>query len=695
MRSNWRFLVVVIVAAGLFFGFKAYQSSGEKEVVINELIYSLLTSQHYQPKALDDDLSEGVYDLYFEALDFNKRFFTQPQMNTWSAEAKSLDNYFSSNDLTFFDKTYVAFIERLDEVHTMVGEILSEPLDLESKGFLETDPEKITWSKDMDELKARWTQYLTYRVVTRVYSKQEEIRIALEENDTTVAQKTFEELEANARERESEVHDDWFATMKTTDRVEWLGAYMNAWTGVFDPHTQYLPPAQQDNFEIDMSGQLEGIGATLSSKGSYVTVERIVSGSPCWKQGELEVGDKITKVAQGDQEPVDVVGMNINKVVKLIRGKKGTEVRLTVKKKDGSRTIIPIIRDVVELEQTFAKSAVLGEGAKRVGYIKLPRFYVDFYSENNRNCADDVKKELIQFTNEGINDLIIDLRNNGGGSLPGVNDMIGLFIPSGPVVQVKSTQEGIKKYYDKDNKSYWDGNVVVLVNEFSASASEIFASAIQDYNRGVIVGSSSTYGKGTVQNIYDMDRALGPAYNRIKPIGAVKLTIQKYYRVNGNTTQLKGVVPDIILPDSYNYMDFGEREQPYALASDKIPAAEYTPYDYDFSDAIRNSEDRVAGNDRFSLIDKYAHRLKEKSEESRVGISLEQYREEEQSAKDEGEQYKGMNKTTDTLAVSAFEYQREAFGSDSTKLEGYNRWLKNISTDLYLHEAVDIVHDIK
>ncbi|GAB5556820.1 MAG: carboxy terminal-processing peptidase [Schleiferiaceae bacterium] len=686
---------MVVAAAGLFFGFKAYQSSGEKEMVINELIYSLLTTQHYQPKALNDDLSEGVYDLYFETLDYNKRFFTAPEMEAWSKESKQLDNYFSTNNLSFFDKTYVTFTERLDEVQTMVGDILSEPLDLETEAYLETDPEKLDWAADKGELEARWRKYLTYRVASRVYSKQEEMREALEQNDTTVAQKSLEELEANARKRETEVHNDWFATMKTTDRVEWLGAYMNAWTGVFDPHTEYLPPAQQDNFEIDMSGQLEGIGATLSSKGSYVTVERIVSGSPCWKQGDLEVGDKITKVAQGDDEPVDVVGMNINKVVKLIRGKKGTEVRLTVKKKDGSRMIIPIIRDVVELEQTFAKSAVLGEGEDRVGYIKLPRFYVDFYSENNRNCAEDVKKELIQFTNEGIDDLIIDLRNNGGGSLPGVNDMIGLFIPEGPVVQVKSNQQGIKKYYDEDKKSYWGGNVVVLVNEFSASASEIFASAIQDYNRGIIVGSSSTYGKGTVQNIYDMDRALGAQYNRIKPIGAVKLTIQKYYRINGNTTQLKGVVPDIVLPDSYNYMDFGEREQTYALASDKIPAAKYTPYDYDFSDAIEASEDRVKDNEKFATIDRYAKRLKEKSEETQVGISLAQYRAEEERAKEEGKQYEGMNRTSDTLTVSAFEYQKAAFGSDSTKLAGYNRWLKNISTDLYLHEAVDIVHDIK
>lgn len=694
MRKNWKVLTVVLAAAVVFFGFKAINSEGEKERVVNELIYSLLNSQHYQPKKLNDELSVQVYDLYFEGLDYNKRFFTKPEMDQWKSKSTQLDDFFAENNLTFFDETYGVFTKRLNEVHEMVDEILESPIDISKGETLETNPEKISWASDMEELKDRWRKYLKFRVVSRIHADLEEMETAKENNDTTVAQLSIEALEKKARTKEKEMHSDWFNTMKTTDRIEWLGTYMNAWAGVFDPHTQYFPPAQQDNFEIDMTGQLEGIGATLSSKGGYVTVERIVSGSPCWKQGELEVGDKIIRVAQGEGEAVDVVGMNLNKVVKQIRGKKGTEVRLTVKKKDGSRMVIPIIRDVVELEQTFAKSAVIGSGENRVGYIKLPRFYADFYSEDNRNCAEDVKTELIEFNNAGIKDLIIDLRNNGGGSLQGVNNMIGLFIDKGPVVQVKSTFDGIKTYYDEDGKTYWDGKLVVLVNEFSASASEIFASAIQDYKRGIVVGSSKTYGKGTVQNVYDMDRALGYQYNRLKPLGAVKLTIQKYYRIDGNTTQLEGVIPDIILPDSYNYMDFGERDQKYALAADKIPSAKYVQWRSDFSTAIENSHDRVSKNDKFATIDKYARLLKSRSEDTKIGISLDQYTQEEKRLKEESKLYEGMNKTTDTLLLSSIEIPVKTDSiSDSQKV--YNNWLKTLSTDIYLHEAVDVVHDIQ
>ena len=359
--------------------------------------------------------------------------------------------------------------------------------------------------------------------------------------------------------------------MDKIDESDWLSIYLNSITTIYDPHTAYFPPQDKENFDIAMSGQLEGIGARLTSKGGFIVVAEIVPGSACWRQGQLKVGDKILKVGQGDEEPIDITDMRTDHAVKYIRGKKGTEVRLTVKQVDGSVITIPIIRDIVILEETYTKSAVIDNK----GYINLPKFYADFSGNGGRDCSDDVKNEILKLKEEGVEGIILDLRNNGGGSLQDVVEMAGLFIKEGPIVQVKAKVGKPRVYSDTDESVYYDGPLVVMVNTYSASASEILAAAMQDYGRAVIVGGSpTTFGKGTVQRAFDLDGFVSEAYDEIKPLGALKLTLQKFYRIDGGTTQLKGVTPDIILPDTWSYLNVGEKDQEFPIPWDEIGSPE-------------------------------------------------------------------------------------------------------------------------
>ncbi|MEO1715046.1 MAG: S41 family peptidase, partial [Bacteroidota bacterium] len=359
--------------------------------------------------------------------------------------------------------------------------------------------------------------------------------------------------------------DDWYERLEKRKRSDYLSIYINSITNVFDPHTSYFEPIEKQNFDINMSGKLEGIGARLQSDGNYTKITSVIVGGPAWKQGDLKENDKIMKVAQDGEDPIDVTGMQLDDVVSQIRGEKGTKVILTVKKIDGSIADIEIVRDVVILEEGFAKSLILHTTAKeKVGFISLPRFYDDFYDEEGRSCARDVATEIDKLKKENVRGIILDLRNNGGGSLRDVVTMSGFFIEKGPIVQVKARGRSPEVLEDNDPSVKWDGHLIVMVNQFSASASEILAAALQDYERAVIVGSTSTFGKGTVQRFYNLDRAI-PGYSELKPFGEIKLTTQKFYRIDGGSTQLKGVTPDIILPDMYSYIETGEKEQEYPM----------------------------------------------------------------------------------------------------------------------------------
>ncbi len=685
---------------GLGFYIPKMSDASKKDQVILSLIYNILNQSHFSPAQVDDKFSEEVYDNFLENLDFSKRFFLQEDIKSLEVYRHSIDDEILASELNFFEASYAIYNERFEETHRYFEDILEKPFDFTINESYETDEEKLDFCKNETELEDRWRLYLKQRVLSRIEDKINSQEEDTTRSDTSVV-KTFAELEIDARAKEMELHEEWFKSLADLDRLDWVGMYMNSITTIYDPHTQYFAPERKEDFEISMTGQLEGIGAQLTQKGEYVVISKIITGSACWKQGDLEEGDKILKVAQEgetDDEAIDAVGMSVRKLVKYIRGPKGTEVRLTVQKLDGSKMLIPIVRDVVELEATFAKSAVLGEGDAKIGYIRLPKFYVNFYDDENRVCSEDVKAEIEKLKADNVHGIILDLRNNGGGSLQEVIDIVGLFIKDGPVVQVKGPGQSPKVLQDEDSKIFYDGPLVVMVNQFSASASEIFAAAIQDYNRGIIIGSKSTFGKGTVQNVLDMDRAVNFTFDDVKPLGALKLTIQKYYRINGGTPQLRGVQSDIVLPDNFTYIKYGEAEEKHALPYSEIAPAKYSVWKLGteaYPKAVKQSEARVKENEKFALIDEYAKWLKKQRDLTEVNLNYEAYRKEQVEFREKSKKFEGMRKSNEELAVSSNSADVSMWDASEEKQKERDIWFKGLRTDLYLNEAFHVAGDLK
>ena len=374
--------------------------------------------------------------------------------------------------------------------------------------------------------------------------------------------KTDADLEKEARERVQKIMDRSYDRLKRKfDDEDSFNAYVNTITETMDPHTTFFPPVEKRYFDEQMSGRFFGIGASLREEDGNIKIATLLTGSPAWKSGEITAGDFIIKVAQGKEEPVDITGFIVEDAVKLIRGKKGTEVRLQIRKSDGVIKTVTLVRDEIVQDETFAKSAVINTPKGKIGFIYLPEFYADFDNPKGARCSDDVRKEVIRLKEQKVDGIIIDLRNNGGGSLYDVVQMVGFFIEDGPIVQVKDRDGKPQVYRDRDKTVLYDGPLGVMVNEFSASASEIFAAAIQDYNRGIIIGSTTTYGKGTVQRNIGLDKTLG-ILEPNSELGTIKLTLQKFYRINGGSTQLRGVSSDIALPDVLEYSPLREKNNP-------------------------------------------------------------------------------------------------------------------------------------
>lgn len=696
LKSINRFRIVILLAAiGLGLAFYPPQPKAEeKDKVIMNIIYQVLRANHFSPKDLDDDFSEQAYKLFLQNLDYSKRFLIQEDLDYLEPNRLELDDQIRRSDLSFFNEAYSIYQKRYEDVKSFYRAILEKPIDFELQENFETDDEKKAYASSELDLQESWRKYLKYRILLRM-----DEMLMDQENDTAKSEDpmSLEEIESKARAKELEAHEEWFKALDDLERLDWISAYMNAITALYDPHTQYFPPEKKEDFEINMTGQLQGIGAQLQQKGDYVTISKVIVGSPCWKQGDLEVGDKILKVEQEDGETVDLVGMSVRKAVKHIRGPKGTVVNLTVRKIDGTKTDIPITRDIVELESTFAKSTVIGEGEEKVGYIRLPKFYVNFYGDQNHDCAKDVAAELEKLKAEGVKSVVLDLRNNGGGSLQGVIDIVGLFIDEGPVVQVKASGIRPRVLADENKGVVYDGPLVVMVNKFSASASEIFAAAIQDYKRGIIIGGNSTFGKGTVQNVVDMDRAVRLAYSEFKPLGALKLTIQKYYRINGGTPQLKGVQPDIVMPDNYMYIPYGEKEQEYALPYDEIEAATYNEWTEGvgaYDGIITRSEDRMDTNSKFGLIEEYARWIKEEQEQTAVPLNFKDFQDYQEEYREEAKRFKGMRKSRRSLAVTSNSADLSEIESSEANLEKRDSWHKGLRKDLYLSEAYLVALDL-
>lgn len=692
--KNIRFSLLLLPALVLLTLAFCFRRNTIDEGRLSQTVLSELHGYHYEPQDIDNEFSKKLFKLYLKRLDNSKRFFLQSDIDSLKPYLTELDDQAQKGEYQFFNTTNRLFAKRVENVSAWYKEILSKPFDFTKDEYFEYDEDKAEFLKSEADLKEFWRLSLKNEVLEKLYSKINTQEKAQARKDTLIKVKPYDTLEKIARAEVLKDQNDLFSRLRKFDRAEKLSLYINCITELFDPHTNYFPPKDKENFDIRMSGKLEGIGAQLQEKDGFLKVASIVPGSPSYKQGGLKAGDIILKVAQGDKEPVDVTSMKIDDAIQLIRGKKGTEVRLTVKKPDESITIIPIVRDVVVLEDGFAKSAIVVQDGEKYGYINLPSFYIDMNDRNGRSCAKDVAIEIEKLKQDNVKGIILDLRNNGGGSLGDVIDMAGLFIEQGPITMVKSKGNKIEQYGDEDSRVLYSGPLTIMVNENSASASEIMAAAMQDYHRAAIIGTT-TYGKGTVQRFFDLDNPVLSAKD--EKLGSLKVTIQKFYRVNGGTTQLAGVTPDIIIPDRYRYLEFGEKDNEHPLSDDKIAKASYSTK-LDFSDKInkakKNSEKRIAESPIFAAIDKMAQKIKEQSKRTRFTLNLEKYKAEQQQAELENKAFEENVKAVQAMQIINTTEDNDQIGSDDLKKKMKADWNKGFEKDIYIREAVQVLKDL-
>lgn len=671
----------------------------KEEAVLKTVLYTLKNG-HYNPEIINNEFSEKVFKLFIERLDYSKRFFLAEDVKKMREYEYLIDDQIQNIKFDLLTLSIELLDKRIKETESYYQDILSEPFDFTIDEKIETDPEKYEYAKDTTELKEHWRKLLKYQTLTKLHQLVQQQEDAQKTNDTLKI-KTIEELEAEAREKIMKSQDNFFRRLSQLKRDDRFSTYMNCIANCYDPHTGYFPPKDKENFDIAMSGQLEGIGATLQEKDGYIKVVRIIPGSASWRQGDLKAKDLILKVAQGEEDPVDVVDMRLDEAVQLIRGPKGTEVRLTVKKLDGSIVVIPIVRDIVVIEETYAKSAILKDKKEKdnIGYIYLPKFYADFKNPSGRQCANDVRKEVEKLKKEKVDGIIIDLRNNGGGSLRDVVKIGGLFIEKGPIVQIKARGIAPTILEDKDSKVVYDGPLVIMVNSFSASASEILAAAMQDYKRAVIVGDSSTFGKGTVQRFFGLNEfksQLPEEYKDVEKLGAIKITIQKFYRINGGATQLKGVIPDIILPSKYSYIEIGEKEHKYCMPWTEIPQASYNEVNpkIKIDKITQKSIERVNENKSFNLIKENAKALKEKRDMTEYTLNYEKYKQESTERKKISKRFEDIDKNPTSLNVFSLQDDIDEIKRDTTKQAKTKQWHKQLGKDVHLEEAFFIMQDI-
>lgn len=669
---------------------------GEKEKMLVRIVMDGLAQFHYSPEDINDQFSERVYKLYVDRLDHYKRFLTQDDIVKLSPYRKKIDDQIKDASFEFFDLAESTYAKRLAEAEGYFEEILSKPMTFTQDEHYESDPEKLDFAKNEKDLKDRWRLLLKFSVLDRLLAEQKKQEKKAKE-DPNFKLKTMEELEAEARNKVLESNRKMVKRLKKDEHKDQVELYLNCITSAFDPHTNYYAPIDKKQFDTDMSGKLEGIGAQLRVVDEIVEVTNIVPGSPSAKQGELKEKDKILKVAQGEKDPVDVIGMDIDDVVQLIRGAKGTEVRLTVRKPDGSEKVISIIRDIVIMEESFAKSSIIEDKntGLKVGLIHLPRFYADFKDKGGRFCSTDVKNELLKLKEAGVNGVVMDLRFNGGGSLNDVVDMAGYFIEEGPIVQVKNRGAAPYVMYDRDRKVIYDGPLAILVNSSSASASEILAAAMQDYKRAVIIGGTSTFGKGTVQRFIDLDDALS-GHEDVKPLGSVKLTIQKFFRIDGGATQLKGVTPDIVLPDAYNYLEVGEREEDFPMVWNEVEPAKYQASNSlgDLDALISQSKARVEKSEAFKKIEKQALWFKAQKSATKYPLKMEKYKKHEEEIDAKSKDFENIYTPIEQLSVYQLEVDKAEMAEDSAQLKRIDSWHKNLQKDPYVLEACNVINDL-
>lgn len=715
MKKNFvlGLLIMLIAVASCSFTNNSFETN-DKDKLLLDLITYVLERGHYEPKDINDKFSASVYEDFVDILDPTKRYFLASDIREFEQYKYQIDDQIKNTDISFFSLVYERLIKRMDEAKQIYTDVLEEPFDFTIDEEIAIDYKDEPYAANKKQLKERWRKQLKYNALG-VYDGKIKIKnrvttgggpngddlanvdVLKEEKsaDTELKNMTLAEVEAASRATTKKTLDEFFDFVADLERKDWFVQYINTIVDEFDPHTFYFAPEEKEKFDIGMSGKFEGIGARLQKKPEGAKIVEIISGGPVWRAKSLDVGDEILKVGQEGGEPIDIVGMRLDDAIKLIKGPKGTIVDLTVRKVDGTVDVVSITRDVVELEESYAKSATVIKDDRKFGLINLPKFYVDFDDYSERNAATDVAKEVNRLKEAGAEGLILDLRDNGGGSLKTVVEMAGLFIKDGPVVQVKTSSDSIEQHNDLDERIQWDGPLVILVNELSASASEILAAAMQDYKRAIVLGSKQTFGKGTVQNVIPLNNIVRSSEHG--DLGAIKLTTQKFYRINGGSTQLEGVKSDIVVPDRYSYIDLGERDQENPLAWDKITPAEYQVWDgyIDYEATVQKSMARMAGNAQIKLIEENAKWVRDQQNETVVSLNYDKYKTTQEANKKRSNYFKKLSDYDSRLTFESLKYEEELFTKDPVLREKRNRWHTDLAKDVYVEEAINVLQDLK
>ncbi len=689
-------LLLILVLAGLVVAFNSKGWVGgpppTKEERILHNVGEMLSHIHYSPKKIDDNFSKEVFKKYLsDKVDPLKNTFLQSDIDGLKKYETTLDNEILGGQVQFVPAVSAIYKKRIVESEQMYKELLAMPFQFTKDEMVNLDPEQLQFPKTLEEKKEMWRKRVKYLTLER-YA---DMLVAREKEKNKDSIKSDVQLEKEARERVGKVLGRSFDRLKKRfENDDAFNEYVNTVTETMDPHTTFFPPVEKRYFDEQMSGRFFGIGAALRDEDGSIKIMSLITGSPAWKSGEITAGDIIVKVGQGNEEPIDITGFVTEDAVKIIRGKQGTEVRLVLKKADGSTKTVSLIRDEIVQDEVFARSAVVNTENGKIGFIYLPEFYADFENPKGARCSDDVRKEVIRLKEQKVDGIIMDLRNNGGGSLHDVIQMVGLFIEEGPIVQVKDRDGKPQIYRDRDKSVLYDGPLAVMVNEFSASASEIFAAAIQDYNRGIIIGSTSTYGKGTVQRNIGLDKSMGILQPNSE-LGTIKLTLQKFYRINGGSTQLKGVSSDIALPDMLELSPVREKNNPDALPWDEIQKADYTNWKYSLDlEPIKNaSNERIKANPGFNLIKSNVEWFASENNKQ-FTLNLKKYQEEQKEIKERAKQVDSLNKMPTEVNVEALEEDLQRLSYDVSKTERFKQWIKNLRTDIYLDEAVKVINDM-
>lgn len=689
----------------------AAKPSDPREATLAETVLALLEREHLLHEAIDDKVSRDAFAQYLDRLDAGKLFLLQSDRDALGVYADKIDDELRSGDLALAHAGEKIFEQRVAEVANMVADLLAKPMNHDDAESYELDPKKVKAPATDDELRDRWRRKLELEVMERVATMQDRLESEAKAKASPKKKKkteaktsddrslpiasiptTLPEQEAKARGDLAKSYAARFARLREPGKLDAASDLINAVTASLDPHTDYLPPSDKANFDIEMSGSLEGIGAALREKDDYIEVSELIPGGAAWRQGGLSPGDLILSVANEGQDPVDIVNMRLDDVVKMIRGKKGTVVTLRVRKPDGHEDTLSITRDVVVIEEAYARAALLGKkGAPQVGYIHLP----SFYGTGKRTSAKDLDRLFGDMKTKKVAGVILDLRSNGGGLLQDAVDITGELIDQGPVVQVRDSRGKKDVLGDDDKGVAYDGPLVVLVDQFSASASEILAGALQDYHRAVIVGTASTHGKGTVQTLADLDRVSGSKQD----LGVLKLTIEQFFRVSGDSTQRHGVTPDILLPNPNGYIESGESSLDHAL-----PFVHIDPVPHDdwhltakIPQLAGKSAARVAKDPLLSKIANAVAVLKARKDDTNVPLQMKAWEDRRKQQKAELDAASpDMDKVTPRLTVTTVEDTPvPAPGPGGKADDRLTKWKDSLARDPWVDECVSILADMK